>query len=109
MTRNRGGRATLIIERINDAEDHLRTAFSALRLEYMMALIRKHRLRAEIDYGTLEETTVFITLSPKEMVTLLEEAYYAGLGNFFVELGGDVDEALFDHVRQFEVVCIERI
>jgi len=111
MARNGRGRATLIIERVNDAEDHLCTALSALRLEYLMTFIRKHRLQAEIDYDVNQdipgEFTVFITLSPEEMVMLLEAAYYAGLGHFYVELEEGANEALFDRIKQFEVAYIE--
>jgi len=112
MVRSGRGCATLIIERVNDAEDHLSTALSALRLEYLITFIRKHQLRAEIDYDFNQdipgEFTVFITLSPEEMVMLLEAAYYTGLGHFYVELDEGVDESLFDRVKQFEVVCIEK-
>lgn len=105
----RKAKATLFIERVTDPGDHLLTALSCLRLQYVLELAKDLGIEAEPEYDIDRHSyTVSIGASPEEIEKLLEAAYEAGLGNFDVQLEDtdEEDEVIFDQIKQLEVARI---
>ncbi|HHW19470.1 MAG TPA: hypothetical protein GXX30_11380 [Firmicutes bacterium] len=101
--------ATLFIERVTDPGNHLLTALSCLRLEYVLQLAKDLGIEAEPEYDIgRHDYTISIEASPEEISRLVQAAYEAGLGNFDVQLedAGPDEEAIFDQVKQLEVTRV---